>query len=103
MNLIKKVDYNTDYRGGCETCDYGSEYIDIFDVEFNDGDKLHIEVNEMYEHNGISEADLMRISINSKNKEEFKKKIINTVKTNAKAEVILTINNEEFTFWGGQV
>ncbi len=34
MNLIKKVDYNTDYRGGCETCDYGSKLIK--DIELKD-------------------------------------------------------------------
>lgn len=98
MGLIKKIDYNTDYHAGCETCDYGSEYIDTFDVEFSDGDKWHIEVNEMYEYNGISESDLMRISIDSKNKEEFKKKIINAVETNSQAYTTLTINNEKFTF-----
>lgn len=98
MGLIKKVDYDTDYRAGCFTCDYGSEYIDIFDVEFNDGDKWHIEVNEMYEHNGISESDLMQISIDSKSKEDFKKKIISIVETKSEAYTTLTINDEKFTF-----
>ena len=53
------VDIETDIEssGGCETCDYGSSYINYFTVKMTTG-ILSIEIDNMYEY-CLSEGDLM--------------------------------------------
>ena len=54
------VDYKDDtaYYPGCETCDYGSEYINDIVVVLTKY-KIHAVINQMYSH-ALSEGDMMR-------------------------------------------
>ena len=55
---ILSVDYDDFSRRGCETCDFGSEYIDEFSIDLTKL-KIEVHINMMYEH-FISEGWLMR-------------------------------------------
>jgi hypothetical protein len=44
---------------GCETCDYGSEYINEYDIEITTG-TIEIRVSQMYDH-ALSEGSMMEI------------------------------------------
>lgn len=46
---IYEIVSDTDSYGGCETCDYGSSYINEFEVHMVSG-KIYIEVRNMYEY-----------------------------------------------------
>lgn len=54
------VDYqdDMDYIPGCETCDYGSEYINDITVTLTKH-KIHAVVNNMYKH-ALSSGDMMK-------------------------------------------
>lgn len=55
---ILSVDYDEFSHGGCETCDFGSEYIDEFTIDLTTIE-IKVHINMMYEH-FISEGWLMR-------------------------------------------
>jgi len=55
---ILSVDYSTEEHPGCETCDYGSKYIDDFTIDMTTL-KADVRIDVMYEH-AISENWLMR-------------------------------------------
>ena len=65
---IKSIDYDTWSAPGCDTCDYGSRYVNEYDFVLSKG-TLHIEVNNMYEY-AFSEGDMMKILLS--NIEEIK-------------------------------
>lgn len=52
------------YRG-CDTCDYGSSYINEFTILFTDG-HVDIEIDEEYEY-AVSEDYLMKLFLNNVN------------------------------------
>lgn len=55
------VNYEDDmrYTPGCETCDYGSEYINDITITLTKY-KVHALINEMYGY-ALSESDVMRL------------------------------------------
>lgn len=55
------VDYwdDEDYNPGCETCDYGSEYINDINVTLTKY-KIHAVVNKEYEY-ALSSGDMMKM------------------------------------------
>lgn len=59
------VDYKDDMRHipGCETCDYGSEYINDITITMTRY-KIHALLNEMYDY-ALSESDVMMILLPS--------------------------------------
>ena len=54
------VDYSDDWESypGCETCDYGSEYITEIFITLTKH-KIHVKLNNMYEY-AISESGIMK-------------------------------------------
>lgn len=98
MLKIKEVKYDSYCANlGCETCDYGSSYIDNFEIIFDDNSKMTIHIDTMYNNIGISESDLIKICANSQNKDELKHLIIETVKYYSEKnynDVSLKINDE---------
>jgi hypothetical protein len=56
---ILNIKEDRDYTSGCETCDYGSSYVNYFDFELTTIE-IHIEASQMYEY-PLSEGDLMKI------------------------------------------
>lgn len=97
MLRIKKIDYDTEDFEGCETCDYGSKYIDEFTIEFENGYVLNVKTSQMYEH-AFSQSDLMNLCLNNdcENIEDFKKNIIDIFIKNSYSFRTneLIINNE---------
>ena len=98
MLKIKEVKYDSYCANlGCETCDYGSNYIDNFEIIFDDDTKMAVHIDTMYNNIGISESDLIKLCINAQSKNELKSLIIKTVQYYAKKEyndVSLKINDE---------
>ena len=79
MLKIKDVIYDYDYSPGCETCDYGSCYINYIDIIFEDDTKLSIKTEQMYEYM-LSEYNYMQILSNSESIDEIIFKILEIVK-----------------------
>ena len=50
---------DTYYIPGCETCDYGSEYINDITITLTKY-KIHALINEMYDY-ALSESDVMKL------------------------------------------
>lgn len=70
--LLKMVDggvlnitQDKDYISGCETCDYGSCYINYFDIELTTM-KIHIKSSQMFEY-PLSEGHMMKVILQSVN------------------------------------
>jgi hypothetical protein len=55
---ILNIEEDQDYTSGCETCDYGSNYVNSFDIELTTI-KIHIEASQMYEY-VLSEGHMMK-------------------------------------------
>lgn len=55
---ITSIDYETDSISGCPTCDYGSSYVDDFQIGLTKY-TITVHINAMYDHL-ISENWLMR-------------------------------------------
>ena len=60
---IKEIYTDSEAYGGCETCDWGSQYINYFKVELTSGE-INVEVNQMYEYE-LSEGYLMKLLLNN--------------------------------------
>lgn len=56
---VKSVDYDCSKNGGCETCDYGSQYIDDMIVKLTKM-TIVVSINAMYEHS-MSTSDLINM------------------------------------------
>lgn len=57
---VKKVNYDNHYTSGCETCDYGSSYIEDIEIILEDGTYIRIKFNQMYKYM-LSESDYINI------------------------------------------
>ena len=61
------VDYDDDSYSyaGCETCDYGSEYINEIDITLTQY-KIHVKTNQMYEY-VLSEGQMIKLFLSECN------------------------------------
>ena len=81
MLNVKKVNYDENFTSGCETCDYGSHYINEIEIILEDGTYTNIKVDKMYDY-VLSESDYMKIIANSNNINDFLINILNKIKEN---------------------
>lgn len=65
-------------RGGCETCDHGSEYTNEYTIQMTKG-KIDITINQEYEY-ALSDGDMMKLMLQ-------------------KVEEIKVLTEEEFVKW----
>lgn len=56
---VKEISTDKTGRVGCDTCDYGSEYINEFKIELTRG-VIHCEISKMYEYL-VSEDYMMKL------------------------------------------
>lgn len=68
---IVGIDTDEYSYAGCETCDYGSEYISELNLTLANSGKLHVELNQMYEY-ALSIGDTMQMFL--KNIKEIQEK-----------------------------
>lgn len=104
MLNIKKVNYDENWESGCETCDYGSSYVNEIEIILEDGTYTNIKIDKMYEY-ALSESDYMNLISNSNNINEFIMNILNKIKENSYKKEIewkielealsITVNGEE--------
>lgn len=102
MLEIKKINYDHYYESGCETCDYGSNYVSNIDIYLKNGTSIIIRTSQMYEYT-LTESDFMKILSNSEDLKDFYSKLFLTIKNKSyeiKARVELKdmymeINGEE--------
>lgn len=59
---IVEIETDSSSYGGCETCDYGSEYTTEITFHYDDGSVDYLEISEMYDY-VCSEMDLMNFFI----------------------------------------
>lgn len=78
MLNVKKVSYNEDSTGGCETCNYGSSYVNEIEITLEDGTYTNIKVDQMYEYL-LSESDYMQLIANSNDIQDFILKLLEKV------------------------
>lgn len=78
MLNVKKINYDEDSTGGCETCDYGSSYINEIEITLEDGTYTNIKVDQIYEYL-LSESDYMQLIQNSNDIQDFILKILEKV------------------------
>lgn len=79
MLKIKKVYYDNDFTYGCETCDYGSNYISNIEIILEDGQIIKIETNQMYDYT-LTESDYMQLLTNSNDIQGFYKNMFKLIK-----------------------
>lgn len=58
---IKKILDDSWAEGGCETCDYGSSYVNEYIFKMING-SFKVEADQMYEH-ALSDGDMMKIML----------------------------------------
>ena len=83
MWKVKDIKYDKEDYPGCETCDYGSRYVDDFIFIFEDEEtktieKDHYKIEAMYDHL-VSEADLMMICLNYTDRDDLARDIIELI------------------------
>ena len=78
MLNAKKVSYDEDSTGGCETCNYGSSYVNEIEITLEDGTYTNIKVDQMYEYL-LSESDYMQLIANSNDIQDFILKLLEKV------------------------
>lgn len=94
-DLIKSIEYDSDYSLGCESCDYGSSYINQLTIEFQDGIIWEIEIDNMYDY-ALTESDLIKICVNSNSKEEIKNEILKAIEEEGASGADFSINGETY-------
>lgn len=102
MLKIIKVNYDSDYSYGCETCDYGSQYISNIEIIFEDETMLKIETDQIYEYT-LTESDFMKLINDSDNLEDFYKNMFEIIKNKSYdiesrvglQDMIMKINDKE--------
>ena len=104
MLKIKKVNYDENFEYGCETCDYGSSYVNEIEIIFEDDTYTNIKVDKMYEY-ALTESDYMQLIANSNNIDDFCVNIIKKLKNDSYVknlkwlleleDLIIKINGEE--------
>lgn len=82
MLKIKKVNYDEDFEYGCETCDWGSSYVNEIEIIFEDDTYTNIKIDRMYKY-ALTESDYMQLIANSNNIDEFCVNIIKKLKSKA--------------------
>lgn len=60
---IKDIHTDTESYGGCETCDYGSEYINEFTIYLTTGN-IDFKVSQMYDY-ALSEGFMMKLFLSN--------------------------------------
>lgn len=60
---ILNIESDLEFWSGCDTCDYGSRYINYFDVELTNK-IIKVEVDQMYEY-AMSEGQMMKIILSN--------------------------------------
>lgn len=81
MLNVKKINYDEDSTGGCETCDYGSSYVNEIEITLEDGTYTNIKVDQMYKY-ALSESDYMQLISNSNTLQDFIINVINKIRDN---------------------
>lgn len=76
---VKNVYYDNYFTAGCETCDYGSNYVSNIDIYLEDGESILIRTEQMYEYT-LTESDFMQLLANAKNTDDFYKKMFKIIK-----------------------
>lgn len=61
MSITTDHDY---VRGFCETCDFGSKYVQTITIMFEDGDRISYEIENDYQY-ALDEARLMQFFANN--------------------------------------
>ena len=61
---IVEIETDSQSYSGCETCDYGSEYITEAIFTFSNGDRKSVSLSQMYSY-VCSEADLILFFVNN--------------------------------------
>ena len=79
MMKVKKVDYEQYHVDGCETCDYGSSYVNEISITLEDDTYIDVKIDKMYDYI-LSESDYMQLLANSKDIDNFIVNIIEKVK-----------------------
>ena len=76
---IKKVEYHQWYTDGCETCDYGSHYVNDIEITLENDTYINIKVDKMYDYT-LSESDYIQLLANNKNVNDLIVNIIKKIK-----------------------
>lgn len=72
MAKLIAVDYqDLSRKGGCDTCDYGSVYIDDITLKYDDGTTLHVYTECSCDGYGMTEADWMLLLANTNSIDEI--------------------------------
>lgn len=79
MLKIKEVKYDNDFTYGCETCDYGSNYVSNIEFLLEDGTPIKIETEQMYEYT-LTESDYMQLLANSNDIQDFYRNMFKLIK-----------------------
>ena len=103
MLNVKKVSYDEDSTGGCDTCNYGSEYISKIEIDFEDYETIRIETNQMYEYT-LSESDYMQLLANSKDLDDFYKNMFKLIEEkDYNIKVRINLQNMEMKINGNSI
>lgn len=103
MNKVTKINYNNNILGGCKTCDWGSEYISDIEIIFENGDKLEISTNQMYEY-VLTESDYMHALYISKNETDLVFNILKIIKEKVNnIETEIELNETEIKVNGKEI
>lgn len=104
MLNVKKIHYDETYTAGCETCDYGSSYINEIKILLEDNDYISVEVDKMYDY-ALSENDIIISIAESNNPEDFIKNIIKTIvyRPYENVEVLVSLEGLNIIFNGKMV
>lgn len=103
MLNVKKINYDEDWSSGCETCDYGSSYVNEIEIILEDGTHTNIKFDKMYDY-VLTESDYMKLIATSDTIENFILNAIKLINQNSHGENIgwsikfedlsITINGE---------
>ena len=79
MLKIKEVKYDNDFSYGCETCDFGSNYVSDIEFLLEDGTPIKIETEQMYDYT-LTESDYMQLLANSNDMQDFYRNMFKLIK-----------------------
>lgn len=72
MAKLISVDYqDLSRKGGCDTCDYESVYIDDITLKYDDGTTLHVYIECSCDGYGMTEADWILLLANTSSIDEI--------------------------------
>mgnify|MGYP003294054579 CR=1 FL=1 len=96
MLNVKKVNYEEDYISGCETCDYGSSYINKIEIILEDNTSISIELSKMYSY-VLSKVDYMKLISNNDTIDEFILKTLALIKKRKSLSIDWLLSLEDFS------